>query len=335
MIELLQRRSISSDTPQRQWRFTELGKEEQVVLPVIGEDLNMLSLAKSPFFNSEKYIQRIRCFSSGIPTEARRLQGKVAIITGAANGIGEATAKLFVAHGAKVVIADIEDELGGRVSAALHPNAHFFHCNVAQEKDVSDAVDFALRKYGHLDIMFNNAGIGGSFPPTPADASMEDFRNVMAANVEGVLSGVKHAARAMIPANNGGSILCTASIASIVALRGATAYTISKHAVVGIAKSAASDLAPYGIRVNCVSPYGLATKLPVHAIRKLMPDITTETVARGFQNCTDFKGATLVVDDIARAALFLSSDDARYISGHNLVIDGAFTSSKELNPLKV
>jgi len=257
-----------------------------------------------------------------------RLEGKVVVITGGASGIGEASTKLFVENGAQVVIADVQDDLGNRLAKSLAPKACFFRCDVSKETDVSALVDYAVEKHGHLDIMFSNAGIPGGLFSSMADVTLEDLERVMSVNVCGAYLCTKHAARAMIGAKTRGSVLMTASIASVMAMPNGPSYTASKHAVLGIMKSAAIDLAPHGIRVNCVSPAGVPTPMLIDAMRKIFPSFDKRCAEDMLETTMELKGLTLEADDVAKSALFLCSDDARYISGHNLVIDGAFTSCK-------
>jgi NAD(P)-dependent dehydrogenase (short-subunit alcohol dehydrogenase family) len=145
-----------------------------------------------------------------------RIEGKVALITGGASGIGEATAKLFNKHGAKVVIADINDELGHSVCKDLSPQStSFVHCDVTKETDVENAVSLAVSKFGKLDIMFNNAGVAGVAKTDILDITKPEFEQVIDVNLVGVFLGTKHAARAMIPARQG-SIISTASVRSVI-----------------------------------------------------------------------------------------------------------------------
>lgn len=257
-----------------------------------------------------------------------RLDGKVAVITEGASGIGEASVKLFAENGAQVVIADVQDDLGSRLAQSLAPKACFFHCDVSKETDVSALVDYALEKHGRLDIMFSNAGIPGELFSSMADVTLEDLERVMSVNVRGAYLCTKHAARAMIGAKTRGSVLMTSSIASVMAMPHGPSYAASKHAVLGIMKSAAIDLAPHGIRVNCVSPAGVPTPMLMDAMTKRFPTFDKRCAEDMLERTMELKGLTLEAVDVAKSALFLCSDDARYISGHNLVIDGAFTSSK-------
>ncbi|KAH6772005.1 Rossmann-fold superfamily protein [Perilla frutescens var. frutescens] len=246
--------------------------------------------------------------------------GKVALITGGANGIGECTAKLFSKHGAKVVIADIEDQLGEAVVKQIGPeNSTYVHCDVSDENDVRNAVDKAVSIYGKLDIMFNNAATIDLGAHPIVDNEKKDFERVMAVNVTGVFLGMKHAARVMIPARRG-VIISTASISGHLGGTATHAYTCSKHALIGLSKNLAIELGQYGIRVNCVSPYAVATKLAMEYL-----NLNHESFEKMGQDKGNLQGTTLKPDDIANAALFLASDDAKYVSGQNLFIDGGFT----------
>nr|AKA09698.1 secoisolariciresinol dehydrogenase [Dysosma versipellis] len=252
---------------------------------------------------------------------ATRLEGKVALITGGASGIGECTAKLFSKHGAKVVIADLQDDLGHSVCDAIGPSsASYVHCDVTNESHVQKAVDTAITNYGKLDIMFNNAGIVDPPKPRIIDNEKADFEKVLSVNVTGVFLCTKHAARVMIPARSG-SIISTASISSTVGAAASHAYTCAKHAVHGLTRNAACELGQFGIRVNCLSPYALSTPL-ARGFTKLATDEELETAMSYYAN---LKGVVLKAEDVAQAALYFASDDSKYVSGQNLLIDGAFS----------
>ncbi|KAK6231894.1 hypothetical protein QQP08_016281 [Theobroma cacao] len=258
--------------------------------------------------------------SSLISAVTRRLEGKVALITGGASGIGKCTAKVFAHHGAKVVIADIQDELGHSVCEAVGPsNCSYVHCNVTDEDQIKNAVDKAVATHGKLDIMFNNAGITDPIKARIIDNEKSDFERVLSVNVTGVFLGIKHAARVMVPTRSG-SIISTASVSSTVGAAATHAYCASKHAVLGLTRNAAVELGQFGIRVNCLSPFALATPLATEVL-----GINDEELEKGMGLVANLKGVTLKAEDIANAALYLASEEGRYVSGHNLFVDGGFT----------
>ncbi|KDP34634.1 hypothetical protein JCGZ_11952 [Jatropha curcas] len=249
----------------------------------------------------------------------RRLEGKVALITGAASGIGECTARLFSKHGAQVVIADIQDELGHSLCKEIDRDGKycsFVHCDVTKEEDVENALNSAVSKYGKLDIMFNNAGIIGVAKPNILDNEKAEFEKIISVNLVGAFLGTKHAARVMIP-NRKGSIITTASICSTIGGVASHAYTSSKHGVVGLMRNTAVELGQHGIRVNCVSPYVVNTPLARDFFK-----LDDNGIYDVYSN---LKEAVLQPEDVAQAALYLGSDDSKYISGHNMIIDGGFT----------
>ncbi|PIA38094.1 hypothetical protein AQUCO_02800025v1 [Aquilegia coerulea] len=252
---------------------------------------------------------------------AKRLEGKVALITGGASGIGASTAKLFAKYGAKVVIADNQDDLGGSVCKEVE-DIKYIHCDVSQENDIKYAVDTTMSNYGQLDVMFNNAGLlGGRNASQILTSDIQDFKKVFDVNVYGGFLGAKHAARVMIPARKG-SIIFTSSAASVTAGDTPHSYTASKHAVVGLAKNLCAELGQYGIRVNCISPYAIATPMNTNFMG------LDQTEAEGIMSeAANLKGLVLKAEDIAEAAVFLGSDESRYISGINLVVDGGYSTT--------
>jgi NAD(P)-dependent dehydrogenase (short-subunit alcohol dehydrogenase family) len=257
----------------------------------------------------------------------RRLEGRVAVVTGAASGIGAETARLFVANGARVVLADLQEAPGEALARELGAAARFVHCDVTQEADVAAAVDLAVSEFGQLGVMVNNAGIVGVVGPV-ASTSAEAFDATLAVLLRGVFLGMKHAARVMLP-RRAGVILSLASTAGVVGGLGPHAYTAAKHGVVGLTKSVASELAPHGIRVNAVAP-GMTVTAMTAALMAGGPE-NTARAARAIAKQTAL-GIAGEPRDIANALLYLASDEARYVTAHTLVVDSGETSAIARTP---
>ncbi|KAI7730391.1 hypothetical protein M8C21_006845 [Ambrosia artemisiifolia] len=258
----------------------------------------------------------------------KRLEGKVAIVTGGASGFGESTVRLFLKHGAKVLIADVQDDLGHSLCNDLsttfdNNNVIYVHCDVTQDLDVKTAVDTAVSTFGKLDIMFNNAGIPGNLDFAIVDADNDNFKRVFDVNVFGCFLGAKHAARVMIPARQG-VILFTSSVASVVSGESPHSYTMSKHAVVGLMRNLCVELGQYGIRVNCISPGSVSTPLVTAAMGLGKAEVDDIVCAS-----TVLKGVVPAAEDVAEVAVFLGGDGARYVTGVNLVVDGGYSTTNQ------
>jgi len=237
----------------------------------------------------------------------RELAGKVAIVTGGASGIGRAAVELFVEEGAKVVIADVDSAGGEQLAATLGPAVAFKRTDVADADDVQALVDSAVEQFGGLHVMFNNAGIPSSMTRFLHD-DLADFTRVMNVNLFGVMVGTQRAARHMA-ANGGGSIINNSSIGGITAGAGVVTYRTSKAAVIHFTKSAAIDLAEYGIRVNCVAPAHILTAITSYDMGPVIRH--TQPLQR--------QGRP---EDVADAVLYLASDRTAQITGVVLPVDG-------------
>ena len=256
-----------------------------------------------------------------------RLPDKVALITGGASGIGEGTVRLFAREGASVVIADIQDDQGARLAAELGARVAYVHTDVSREADVQGAVAEAVRRFGRLDCIFNNAGFGGVGGRIEA-IDIAGFDQTIGVLLRGVLLGMKHAAPVM-KRQGGGSIISTASVAGLTAGFGPHVYSAAKAAVIQLTKTVAMELGEHNIRVNCICPGGIATPIfgkglglsaeQAEAIVPLMKGV--------LENLQPIKRSG-VPDDIANAVLWLASDDATFVNGHALVVDGGLTGGR-------
>ena len=266
---------------------------------------------------------------------AEELAGKVAIVTGAASGIGRASAELFVAEGAKVVVADWDAERGEEVARNLGADAVFIKADVSSAEDSLAMVDLAVSKFGRLDAMFANAGITCKPVPNLLDDEFVDFDAVMRINVLGVMLGTRNAARVMREQGHGGSIITTSSIAGSVAGLGLLTYRASKAAVIQFSKSAAIDLGQYDIRVNTILPGHVRTTMA--AFSGGDQDETARKIAAGVDAAylrnqpIRRRGAPI---EGAEAALFLASDRSRYITGIVMPVDAGVTTGDPVNHLQ-
>jgi NAD(P)-dependent dehydrogenase (short-subunit alcohol dehydrogenase family) len=238
------------------------------------------------------------------------LAGKVAIVTGGANGIGRAITEVFVEEGARVVIADIDDEAAAELVDSLGEATSFVHTDVSDADRLQAAIEHAQQRFGALHVMVNNAGISGSSRRLMED-DLRDFDRVIAVDLYGVMVGTQRAARAMEP---GGSIVNITSIAGISPGAGFSTYRAAKAAVIHFSRSAAIEVAELGVRVNVVAPGNISTAINA--------SYDTGSVARRIQPLQRLGGTR----DIANAAVYLASERAAQVTGILIPVDGGTTA---------
>jgi len=255
-----------------------------------------------------------------------RLAGRVAIVTGAASGIGAATAKRFVGEGAKVVVADMQDELGRRVADELGPQAFFHHVDVSSENQVRAMIAAAKDHWGRVDVLFNNAGFGGAIGPIES-TSLDEYEITFDVLLKGVFLGIKHVAPLM-KKQGSGSIINTASVAALRSGYSPHLYAVAKAAVVKLTESVSLELGQAGVRVNCICPGFIAT--PLAAGRPDAGEAGLDRVRNDFGAMQPI-GRAGEAEDIANAALYLASDESSFVTGQALVVDGGITAGPPWN----
>lgn len=254
-----------------------------------------------------------------------RLEGKVAIVTGAARGTGEATARRFATEGARVVVADVRDELGEAVASSL-PDAFFQHCDVSDEGHWDSLVSSTVDRFGRVDVLVSNAAVLLLKPLV--DTSVEEYERLFRVNELGSFLGIRAVAGPMTD-GGGGSIVIISSIDGVYTAPFTAAYAATKFAVRGLARVAALELAGRGIRVNCVCPDAGNPDM----VREALPEPLREAVGGGAGIAPPPIGRHGTCDDVAAAALYFASEDSAFATGTDLVLDGGETAGWNLMSL--
>ncbi len=259
----------------------------------------------------------------------KRLEGKSAVITGAASGIGHATSLLFAEHGAKLIVvdrspdvqatADAINKAGGRAVARV--------ADVSKEAEVEAFIQAAVSEFGGLDIVYANAGVSGGLPRYD-DLTAQDWMDILSINLIGPFLAIKYAARVMVPAGKG-SIICTASVAGLRSGAGGPPYSASKAGVISLVQTSANQFGGTGIRINAICPGLIETGMTQPIFERARAHGSEAKI--GQLNPLRRYG---VASEIAHAALFLASDDASYVNGQALAVDGGLSSSLPIVPPK-
>lgn len=261
---------------------------------------------------------------------SNELEGKVAVVTGGASGLGEGLSRRFAAEGAKVLIGDIDRDAGAALADDIGGNALFVEADVSQLDQISGLVITAVERFGGLHVMVNNAGVSGTMHRSIFDDDLADFEKIMAVNLRAVMAGTRDAALHMREAGTGGSIINITSIGGIVAGGGVLTYRASKAAVIQFTKSAAIELAHYEIRVNAIAPGNIRTGI----VRKSASgedldkiEEFEEKIREQMRNDRPLKREG-TADDVAEAALYFATDRSRYVTGTVLPVDGGTVAGK-------
>ena len=250
-----------------------------------------------------------------------RLKGKTALITGAASGIGAAAVERFVNEGCRVCLCDIQLEAGEALARQCDNGSMFVACDVTDEDAVGAAIDTAVEHFGHLDIVFHSAGIVGAVGPV-ATTPGEEWRFSIDVLLNGTFYAIKHAARVMQPRGRG-SIITMASTAGLMGGLGPHAYAAAKHAVVGLTKNVATELAAHGVRVNTIAAASMATPMVASVLTGDPADLAGARAK--LAEASPLHGRAGLPEDVANAALWLASDESSYTTGHTLTTDAGIT----------
>jgi NAD(P)-dependent dehydrogenase (short-subunit alcohol dehydrogenase family) len=266
---------------------------------------------------------------------SNELAGKVAIVTGGASGIGRGTVERFLAEGAKVVIADVQRELGEALAADAGVDAIFHYTDVGEQAQVGQVVNVAVEKFGGLHVMVNNAGRSSPMKKGLFHDDFAEFDSVMRINLLGVMAGTRDAGRHMAE-HGGGAIINISSIGGILAGGGVSTYRASKAAVIQFTKSAAIELAQYEVRVNCIAPGSIPTPILKSSASDEDREKLEKFEARIRQQMRDDRPLKRegTPGDVAEAVLYFATDRSRYVTGTVLPVDGGTVAGKVIAPRK-
>lgn len=254
-----------------------------------------------------------------------KMEDKIALVTGGGNGIGQATCLAFAREGAKVMVVDIDVAAGEKTVYAIRAvggEAQFFQADVSQSKQVQAYVERTLSAFGRIDAFFNNAGIEGKVSPL-AEYDEDNWDRVMSINLKGTFLGLRYVLPVMI-ARKKGTIVNTASVAGTVGAPNMAAYSASKHAIIGLTKTAAGEVGRQGVRVNAVCPGPINTRM-IHSLEQMINPAEPTAVAKG-NMARNPMGRYGEPEEVARVVVFLASDESDYVNGAAWLIDGGRTA---------
>jgi NAD(P)-dependent dehydrogenase (short-subunit alcohol dehydrogenase family) len=256
-----------------------------------------------------------------------KLDGKIAIITGGASGIGEAAVRKFISEGASVVIADLQEKKGEELASSFGDKAIFHETDVSSESDIQKLVEVTIKRFGRIDCLYNNAGFGCA-SCSITEIPIEEFESQIAVLLRGTFLGIKHVA-AVMKKQKSGTIVNTSSVAGIAGGYSNHVYSAAKAGVISLTRTTALELAESGIRVNCVCPGSIATPIFVNGI-----PLSEEEVKKSMDTISAYLSHGPLArygtpEDVASLALWLASDDSSFVTGQAIVVDGGLTTGRK------
>jgi NAD(P)-dependent dehydrogenase (short-subunit alcohol dehydrogenase family) len=254
-----------------------------------------------------------------------KMEGKIALVTGGGNGIGQAVCLEFAKQGARVIVVDIDAGAGEKTADAVRAaggEAYFFQADVSQSSAVQAYVDYTLKTYGRINAFFNNAGIEGVVSPL-AEYDEDNWDRVIGVNLKGTFLGLRYVLPVMIEQKKG-TVVNTASVAGTVGAPGMAAYSSSKHAIIGLTRTAAGEVGKYGVRVNAICPGPINTRM-MDSLQQMINPAEPSAVAKA-NMARNPMGRYGQPEEVARVVVFLASDESDYVNGAAWLIDGGRTA---------